>query len=261
MRACYELIEVFQGITNNEAKVSVTTALAEIFPDLLPHNARMRVLGMFDDAMEQVGLISHLDDTEVSDLLRQINEMQGDALMALAQENVGGFKAKAKVPGTIQTLRLIGHSVAAIQLPQTPNLDREGLEGDIRKWLDVVDKMDINPVPKAVLEIKLRSLLRFLIESKGATTNEILRRLKSVADDLAVELKEVSESNRSTIAKLREAIMAPVKNTAYAVNLASSTLTVASVLGPAAIALLPLNEPVRALPAPERTETTDASAG
>lgn len=260
MNSCYRLVDVLEKFAVLEGGLALNGALDRVFPGLTPTDARIRFLNMFSDAIEDMGKLSHIGRDGVDDLSRHIKLMQGNALSAVAQENVQAFLKAMRHTTTSEKLRDVGHILAVLRVPEADPVDRDVMQDTLLAWIPEIEGMDLPQIQKSILLAKMRSLVRFLVESRGATNAEVLRRLKSLAADLSGELKGISDENRSTLQRLRDAVVEPIKNTFEVLNITSDALSAATALGPIAIAVFATQDPPLALPAPEAPVASSISA-
>lgn len=249
MTACYEIVSAIKKVAANDAKLPLAQALASVFPELDTSDAKLRFLRKFDDAIEEISFIPSLPDQVVRDLMSQVQEIQGKILHAITKDTVAEFTRHAHPNKSIGTLNLIGHTVVTARIPVSLNFDRQEFTSTLDHWLGMVEQSDLPPIQKAVITLKMRALLRFLTECRGATEDQIRLKLKSLASDIEREISEIDARHKPFLEKLKEAITVPIKHGRFALALASEVMTAGSLLGGGIAYLLP-ETPQLALPPP-----------
>lgn len=236
--ACYQSAKIIEEISSQPDQNKLSTALSIVFPHISQTEARLGILAILDDAIEEVSLIPNLTDTGVSSMLAEIRQIQGRLLMALPQETVKAFKAHAKFENAIEKLNLIGHTLATSHISRNKRFDRKTFLAETEEMLEGIGSAPINPMQKSVLELKLRSIIRIMHECEGATDEQIRRRLKNIFADLQAEFEHIDEEQKEFLEKFKGWVSNSMKSGAFALGLTADTLSVLSIAGPAAAAVL-----------------------
>ncbi|MCG6111307.1 MAG: hypothetical protein MEQ74_03850 [Paracoccus sp.] len=238
MRACYEIVDCLERLRELDYNLPLEKALSQNQYSISAANFRLRLINMFDQAIDEVGFISHLPDEEIERITTTVREIQHSCFMALTRTNINEFNSVLKISSSISTLRLIGHTVSGVQAPMPDKLVREDLIADIQKWISEIEASNLPPIQKAIILIKIRSLFRFLADCSGATDEQIRRRVKSLADDMSADLNAISEQDRPMINRLIARLREPLKHTPAAVGLLADVVSLAPYIGVVGLALL-----------------------
>lgn len=250
MRTFYDIVECLEEIKSADPKLPLETVLAKNRYSVNVPDYRLRLINMFNAALEEVHLIPHLPETEIQQMVATVRSIQNDCFLALCRANVNEFNSVIKVGASISTLRLIGHTVSGIQAPTPVAVVREELVSDVHQWISEIDQSDLPPLQKAIILAKLRSLFRFLADCSGATDDQIRRRVKSLADDLSKDIACIADQNKPMIQRLTDRLREPLRGTPAAIGLLADVVSLAPFVGVAGLALLQQTPPLPQLQSP-----------
>ena len=236
--ACYHAAHLIEAIAERPDNEKLATALRVAFPDLSAVEARFKLLGVFEDALEEVSHVPSLSDDHLSSIIGQIREFHHLALLAVAQDKVGGFKVHSKFESAISTLMLIGHTLATSNVVRPTVFDRASFLKEADSMLTDTREAPLNPMQKAVIELKLRSIIRIMHECEGASDEQIRRRLKNIFADIQAEFETIDEEQKEFVEKFKDWVSRSMKSGVFALGLTSDALSILTITGPVAAAAL-----------------------
>ncbi|MCG7623216.1 hypothetical protein [Epibacterium sp. Ofav1-8] len=236
--ACYQSAQTIEKLVEHPDTTKLSRALDAEYPEVGHSEARLRILSTFDDAIAEASLIPSLPEQHVASLISEIRNIQYKILMALAQDTVQGFKSHARHSASVATLNLVGHTLAASKVARHEVFDRNTFLDEAQSMLSDTRAAPINPMQKAVLELKLKSIIRIMHECEGATDDQIRRRLKNIFADIQAEFEEIDDEQKEFIEKFRDWVSKSMKSSAFTLGLTADTLSVLSIAGPVAAAAM-----------------------
>lgn len=236
--ACYQCARILEGINSYLSTTKLQNVLEKTFPAHDAIEARLRILAIFDDAIEEISLIPTLPEEHVTGMLAQVRSIQGNVLMALAAKDVETFMLRTGSHSAISTLNLIGHTLAASNIARHEPFDREVFLKEAEEMLQNTRDAPINDMQKAVLELKLRSIIRIMHECEGASDEQIRRRLKNIFADVQAEFEHIEDEQKEFVEKFADWVSKSMKSGTFALGLTADMLSVLSIAGPVAAAAL-----------------------
>ncbi|KGM50644.1 hypothetical protein [Pseudooceanicola atlanticus] len=247
---CFRLADVYAAIAESDPKGNLVQGLAAAFPEVDSDEARIAIIHLFDDAIEEIAHLPGLPEQNVRDMLSSVRHFQGLALKGLAQNAVKEFVAASQAKNVIGTLRLVGNTVATSRIATTQKFDRQEFIGTTETMLEAVRASTLPEMQKAVVALKLSALLRIMHEREGASDDQIRRRLKGIFADLRDEFENVDGEQAEFLEKFRAWVASSMKGGAFALGLTSDVLTLAMIAGPVALAITNQNSEVKLIEGP-----------
>lgn len=191
MNYSYELAQLIKAISDSDGRASLEVVLPEVMHGLDAGEAKLRLVGMYGDAMDELSLVNGLPEHRISELIKQVKRLQQHMLVAVAQANVSSFASVSKAQSAIQALNHMGDTIAtARRLPTTP-IDRKGFLASTSDLIDIVNNSNLPDMERSALTLKLKSIVRIINECQGLTDADIRRRIKSIYADLAADFNRL----------------------------------------------------------------------
>jgi hypothetical protein len=260
--ACYKIADVFSAITSSDPKASLQDSLRTALPELEQDEAKLAIIHMFDDAIEEVAHLPNLSEANVREMLGSVRHLQALSLRGLAQPATKEFVATSQAKNVITTLRLIGNTVMTSRVSFAPEFDRADFIKSTEAMLESVRASPLPEMQKAFVALKLNALLRVMHECEGASEDQIRRRLKSIFADLRDEFQKMDDEQAEFIEKFRTWVASSMRGGAFALGLTSDVLSLAMIAGPVALAVTNQREEVKLIEGPGGTDqVSDAGIG
>lgn len=247
---CFRLADVYSAISEADPKSRLEQGLAAAFPGVEPNEARLAIIHLFDDALEEVAHLPGLPEQNVRDMLGSVRRYQGLALKGLAQIAMKDFVAASHAKEVIVTLRLIGNTVASSRIASARTFDRKDFIGSTEDMLEAVRASTLPDMQKAVITLKLTALLRIMHECEGASDDQIRRRLKGIFADLREEFEKVDGEQAEFLETFRTWVASSMRGGAFALGLTSDVLSLAMIAGPVALAVTSKSAEVKLIEGP-----------
>ena len=259
MNACYNVAESFKKILSREAGENLDKALQAAMPQLQPLEARIAIVQSFEDALEEISHIPNLPDDYLQEMLGKVRTFQGRALMACSQLNVKGFNEHGTAHAAIETLTLIGHTVASSHISKEAAFDRDNFLTSTEEMLDAARRSNLPQMQSAVIQLKLKAIIRIMHECEGLSDNQVRRKLKNIYADVRAEFDDIDGEHAEFLEKFRAWVASSMKGGISALGLTADTLTVLSIVGPvAAVALLEAPKEPRLIEGPPAAHQAEA---
>lgn len=198
----YEIAAVIQHMGDNPG-ANLDLAFGEMYEHIIPRQARLRFIKLFDDAQELVAYLD-LPDSRKTALSEVLRDGQEKAVFACGAANGGDFFKTIGGKLTMVSFAQMGDTVAGSRITAADGLDRLSLSEATNSLIESVrSSSSIPDYARRVLELKLSALTRILVECSHYSDDEIRRRVKAVYADFCAEFERHDKSVMPLSEKMR----------------------------------------------------------
>jgi len=257
---CYEIAELYSVFYDHPQSMKLDTGLKDLLDTTTASDAKLRLLRLFDDAIEEISMINTLTEDHITRMISQVRGFQTAVFDGLLQVTVENFLVKAQAKQTISTLTLIGHTLSATSITKQKPFNREDFIKSTEAMIDEVSGSSLHEVQREFLKLELRSIIRTMHECHGATDDQIRRRLKSVFADFAAEYEDLDRQQRQFYEKFKDYVSSTMKGGAFVLGLTSESLTVLSIAGPIATTMIEGPEQTKMIEGPTKDIQEDGNS-
>lgn len=237
MSVCYEIATALERISKGEGHSPIDYALEEIFPDTPGGEARIRLVGMFDHALDEVAHLSNIPERHINKMLANLREMQVNALLGASATQTLQFVQTMKAGRAINDLELIGHTVSSARISGTRELNRKEFLEDTLELVAALDTANIDERSKSFIRVKLLAIQRVLSECRGMSDDQIRLRIKAIMADLTAQFDAMSKAP-GFFEKFEGFASKAMRGGAFAIGLTVDVAGLVQLSGPVAAALI-----------------------
>lgn len=201
MNTIYRLQDALKQLYEADDKLPLNNALAELFDEMDPQQARLHIFALINDAtsgISKVGLPPHRLEDAIGFFVR----FQGQFMVNNGVATCGEFKQRLQLANNLQLLSSYGDTLDVAKVEAPSAMNRTDVLDATDQLLKGLGDDEFPPYVREALKLKLLAFDRIVRECAHLTDDDVRRRVKVIYADFCSEFELHDKKYASGVEKV-----------------------------------------------------------